>query len=187
MFVDYYALLEVDVNASSAEIKAAFKRQAMKWHPDKNPGVDTTEIMQKINEAKLMLLDSEARVRYDKEYLRFKEFKKQNSYEHKEQGSSDNNKQSEKNRSDQKDQESSEWKTNSRDFDFSSYEVSDDILLKWIRNARKQAVSLAQQTIEDIRGMSSEGGKAIGEAVLGGIVKYIVFGVIITIIMRACN
>ena len=63
----------------------------------------------------------------------------------------------------------------------------DDVLLKWMQNAKKQAVKLAQQTIEDFRGMSIESGKAMGEAVIGGVIKYIVIGIIATIIFKACN
>ena len=61
MFIDYYELLEIDSSASPVDIKSAFKKQALKWHPDKNPGIDTTEMMQRINEAYLILKDEEAR------------------------------------------------------------------------------------------------------------------------------
>ena len=71
MFQDYYQILEIEFGANSEQIKSAFKKQAMKWHPDKNLDKDTTEIMQAINEAKLILLDPEARAKYDKEYLKF--------------------------------------------------------------------------------------------------------------------
>ena len=72
MFRDYYAILAIDQNANQEEIKSAFKRQALKWHPDKNPGIDTTSKMQLINEAKLILLDRDARGKYDVEYNRYK-------------------------------------------------------------------------------------------------------------------
>lgn len=45
---DPYTILEIVIGASLAEIKKAYRRMAMLWHPDKNPGVDTTEKMQKI-------------------------------------------------------------------------------------------------------------------------------------------
>ena len=45
---DPYSILEILANATLAEIKKAYRRMAMKWHPDKNPGVNTTEKMQKI-------------------------------------------------------------------------------------------------------------------------------------------
>jgi hypothetical protein len=56
-----------------------------------------------------------------------------------------------------------------------------------MENARNQAVSLAKQTIEDLRGMSIESGKAMGNAVLSGIVRYILFGILMLIIFKACN
>ena len=74
MFLDYYDILDISQLATVAELKSAYRTQAMKWHPDKNRGMDTTEKMKEINEAKLILTDKEARVRYDREYLRFKSF-----------------------------------------------------------------------------------------------------------------
>ena len=71
MFKDYYAILELSQNADLNQIKAAFKKQALKWHPDRNIGVDTTSIMQTIVEAHLILKDQEARIKYDEEYRKF--------------------------------------------------------------------------------------------------------------------
>ena len=34
----YYETLEVERTADEAELKAAFRKLAMKWHPDRNPG-----------------------------------------------------------------------------------------------------------------------------------------------------
>ncbi|MFN5779913.1 MAG: DnaJ domain-containing protein, partial [Novosphingobium sp.] len=36
--VDYYELLEVDRGADDAAIKSSYRKLAMRWHPDKNPG-----------------------------------------------------------------------------------------------------------------------------------------------------
>ena len=41
---DYYELLEVSKDASGDEIKKAFRRLAMKYHPDRNPGDKEAEI-----------------------------------------------------------------------------------------------------------------------------------------------
>jgi len=63
---DYYEVLGVAKNASEAEIKKAFKRLAMKHHPDRNPDDSTAE--EKFKEAKEaydILSDSQKRAAYD--------------------------------------------------------------------------------------------------------------------------
>ena len=57
---EYYDLLEVSTTASADEIKKAFRKQAMKYHPDRNP--DNKEAEQKfkqINEAYEVLKDEQ--------------------------------------------------------------------------------------------------------------------------------
>lgn len=64
---EYYDLLEVSTTASADEIKKAFRKQAMKYHPDRNP--DNKEAEQKfkqINEAYEVLKDEQKRAAYDR-------------------------------------------------------------------------------------------------------------------------
>ncbi len=68
MFKDYYSILGIPENATPEQIKAAYRTQALKWHPDKNPDRDTTEQMKDINEAYSILSNADTRARYDKEY-----------------------------------------------------------------------------------------------------------------------
>ena len=57
----YYETLEVERNADDSKLKAAFRKLAMKWHPDKNPGDATSEVkFKEINEAYEVLKDGES-------------------------------------------------------------------------------------------------------------------------------
>ena len=64
---DYYEVLGVDKSASEAEIKKAYHKLALKWHPDRNPNnkEQATAKLKEINEAKEVLLDKEKRQKYD--------------------------------------------------------------------------------------------------------------------------
>ena len=68
MFKDYYKILDIHRHATAQEIKSAYRAMSMKWHPDKNPGTDVTNIMQDINEAYAILKDTNKRERYNQEY-----------------------------------------------------------------------------------------------------------------------
>lgn len=64
---DYYDVLGVDREASEEEIKKAFRKLAMRHHPDKNPGdKESEEKFKEINEAYEVLRDPEKRARYDR-------------------------------------------------------------------------------------------------------------------------
>jgi molecular chaperone DnaJ len=64
---DYYEVLSVERAASDAEIKAAFRRLAMQYHPDRNPGDQTAEArFKEINEAYDVLKDPQKRAAYDR-------------------------------------------------------------------------------------------------------------------------
>ncbi|MBN2388780.1 MAG: J domain-containing protein [Anaerolineales bacterium] len=65
-YKDYYKILGVDRKASSDEIKRAYRKLAMQYHPDRNPGDKTAEErFKEINEAYQVLSDSGKRARYD--------------------------------------------------------------------------------------------------------------------------
>lgn len=71
-FINHYFILGVNENSSIAEIISGYKKLCFKWHPDRNPGVEATNKMQEINEAKRILSDDRLREAYNKEYQAYK-------------------------------------------------------------------------------------------------------------------
>ncbi len=64
---DYYEVLGVARTASEAELKASFRKLAMKYHPDRNPGDNDSEHrFKEINEAYDVLKDADKRAAYDR-------------------------------------------------------------------------------------------------------------------------
>ena len=63
---DYYEILEVSRNATPEELKKAYRKQALSWHPDRNPGnKEAEEKFKEAAEAYEILSDSDKRRRYD--------------------------------------------------------------------------------------------------------------------------
>jgi len=63
----YYDVLEVERTAGDGELKSAFRKLAMKWHPDRNPGDKNSEVrFKEINEAYEILKDPDKRAAYDR-------------------------------------------------------------------------------------------------------------------------
>ncbi|ATA75158.1 J domain-containing protein [Capnocytophaga sp. H2931] len=169
MFKDYYAILEISIGASDSEIKTAYYNQCKKWHPDRNPNRDTTQQMQDINEAYLILKDKEARQKYDAEYIRFREYQQKTQQKY--------------NTHRQENAEQSQTT-------YSEYRFADDILEKWMQNAKNQAKKMAQDITDELRGSFKEAGKSVAENILPAIIGY-VFGPIIIFlifsIVKSCN
>jgi molecular chaperone DnaJ len=64
---DYYEILGVAKSATDAEIKSAYRKMALKWHPDKNPDSkqEAEQKFKEINEAYQVLSNKEKRQTYD--------------------------------------------------------------------------------------------------------------------------
>lgn len=165
MFVDYYKILEIEINSTQQEIKVAFRKQAIKWHPDKNPNVDVNEKMQLINEAYLILKDEEAKNHYDIEHKKFYDF----YYSRKEQESN------------------SDFGKREKQKVYDEYSFNDEKLKKWMQNARKQAVDLAKQTISEMGELSLKATKEAGSKMIETFVYYAIAGLIIMLLFKACN
>src|SRR3989304_2397104 len=62
---DFYEVLGVKKNATEAEMKSAYRKLALKWHPDKNKSSEATGKFKQINEAYEVLSDPKKRQIYD--------------------------------------------------------------------------------------------------------------------------
>ena len=64
---DYYEILGVGKDAGLPEIKKAYRKLAVRYHPDKNPGdTEAEERFKEAAEAYAILSDSDKRARYDR-------------------------------------------------------------------------------------------------------------------------
>lgn len=65
--VNYYDVLGVPKGANESEIKKAYRKLAMKWHPDKNPDIleEASRKFQEVGEAYDVLSDLQKRAIYD--------------------------------------------------------------------------------------------------------------------------
>lgn len=79
-YVDYYKILGLDKNASTEDIKKAYRKLARKYHPDINPNnKEAHKKFQEVNEANEVLSDPEKRKKYDqygKDWKHAEEFEK---------------------------------------------------------------------------------------------------------------
>lgn len=165
MFIDYYKILDINPSSNIKQVKNAYKRQALRWHPDRNQNDDTTSKMQDINEAYLILNDPEARKRYDNEYNLFMHQRFEQNNEEKSQ------------------------QQKSKKYNETSYEVDDDILRKWMENARNQAIYMAKKSLEELISMTSTGLKAGVDSVKFslGCLTIIIILILIALILKSIN
>lgn len=159
MFKDYYQILNIPFTASKTEIKSAYRAMSLKWHPDKNPDKDVTNIMQDLNEAYKILNNEESRRRYDKEYFKFAQqrcvSKETHAY------------------------------GNNASCDY-SYDVSDEDLQNDINQARAYAKELVREFLNQFNEASKQAAKgawnSIYPYVIGCTISSIIFAMI-----RSCN
>ena len=62
---DYYDVLGVSKNADATELKSAYRKQALQWHPDRNKSADATDKFKQINKAYEVLSDPKKKELYD--------------------------------------------------------------------------------------------------------------------------
>ena len=62
---DYYEVLGVPRDATQEDLKKAFRKQALKFHPDRNKESDAGERFKEVNEAYQVLSDPQRKAQYD--------------------------------------------------------------------------------------------------------------------------
>jgi curved DNA-binding protein CbpA len=158
MFKDYYQILGIEYPSNPVEIKGAYHLQSMKWHPDKNPGRDTKQQMQDVNEAYNILKDDISKGHYDKEYLTFKQVIAVRKPEPKQQESS--------------------YSYNDRyDYDY-DYDIQDEDLRDDVNEAREAARNYVNEFFSALR----ENSKAAASGAWEEMKVYVYIGIIGTII-----
>lgn len=166
MFKDYYAILDIEPLVTEQEIKSAYRKQSLKWHPDKNPDKNTTQIMQDIIEAYIFLKDEEGRKRYDQTYFKFKKEKKERKLNEEFPISSEN-------RKEEKPEQEYVYE----------YEFSDEVLKKWMSNSKEQARKIKAEVIDEFKGSVAESGKSIANYFL-----YMLLPMLIGfLLIKSCN
>ena len=160
MFKDYYEILDIDWHASQMEIKSAYRKQSMKWHPYRNPGLDVTAMMQDINEAYAILKDELKRERYNKEYVRFINHGKNH------QGKS----------------KSTVYSCPNNTYHTYDYDVKDENLKEDMRQAQEYARNLVAEFMKSFKKASGDAAKGAWDGakgyIIGGIIASLIFALI---------
>lgn len=161
MFKDYYKILGIQRQSSAQEIKSAYRTMSMKWHPDKNPNVDVTSVMQDINEAYAILKNEEKRKRYDMEYDIFFE-----KFAH--------------------DAEQSTSTLSSTGAYVYNYDVRDETLREDIATARQYAKEIVDEFLKSFKEASRNAIKGAWEGASSYIIGTIIASIIFALI-RMCH
>lgn len=177
MFKDYYKILKISSDADSNAIKAAYRKQALEWHPDRHPDMDVKSIMQDINEAYAILKDPQKRARYDEEYKFFKKTQS-NETERKNSSSSSYGQAYRQQHSNQ----------NYNDFRHEyhyEYDVRNEDLKEDIKGAQEYASKLVDEFFSELKRNSKLAAEGAWEGAKGYIYALIIL-VIIGFLIRAC-
>ncbi len=77
---DYYKILEIDFGADILTVKKAYRKLALKYHPDKNKAPDAAQKFIEITEAYEVLRDSIKKEEYDRLYQNYFRTKTETKY-----------------------------------------------------------------------------------------------------------
>ena len=141
MIQDHYKILGLSSSVTKEEIKKAYRKLALEWHPDKNKAPNAHEMFIKINEAYLILYDEQARAKYDKEY----EFFFGKYQEETEQSKEDY-------------EQGNPFAENTNQKSNYTHSYNDPDLNNWSESAKRQANKYASMSFEEF-------GKLLGEIV----------------------
>lgn len=169
MFKNYYKILDIPPSSTDDEVKKAYRKMSIKWHPDKNPCEDVTQIMQDINEAYAILKDAEKRERYDAEYKRFCE-----AFHH-----------------GRKQKEGSAHETSSQSkWSYDYYDIEDNDLKENIKDAQQYAKDLVEEFLKDLKKTSKMAAKGATKNAVNYTIGWVLSGVFLAIIgslMKTCS
>ena len=156
MFKDYYQILDIDPDSTTEEIRKAYKAASMKYHPDRNPGKDTTSQMQDINEAYAILKDDDKRSRYDQEYKRFRQESTQAS------------------------------EPSGTSWTYSSYDIKDESVKRDVDDAREYAHNLVEEFMQSLKRNTQVAAQAAGEELKAWVIPLIVLSILGLLFAKAC-
>jgi len=157
-FKDYYNILDISFPSNEREIKTAYRKMSLKWHPDKNPGVDTSNLMVDINEAYYILNNPYKKKRYDYEYIRYTKFQKVNNQ-----------------------------KIETMDNQYSEQYTPHDFNVRQdIKDAHEKAAELVAEFLNSLKKASKDAAKGAYDKMLPYIIVGILFS-LITLIVRSCE